>query len=89
VARKAALIYGAGRVGLFLLSAALVWGLSGVLGHQLNGLPLVLVAALISSVLGYTVFAPQRRELAAAVERGRAAKTAQIAERRARLENES
>ena len=87
--RKAALVYGAGRVGLFLLSAALIWGLSGVLGHQLNGLPLVLVAALISSVLGYTVFAPQRRQLAEAVERGRLAKVAKIAERRARLENES
>lgn len=87
--RKAALIYSVGRIGMFLLTALLVFSVSGLLGHELNGLPLVLPAALISSVLGYVIFAPQRRQLAEAVESARAAKTAQIAERRARLENES
>jgi hypothetical protein len=87
--RKAALLYGLARVGLFLLAAVLVWSVSGLLGHQLNGLPLVLVAALLSSLVGYVVFAPQRRHLAEAMEGARAAKAAQIAERRARLENES
>jgi cell division protein FtsL len=87
--RKAALLYGLARVGLFLLAAVLVWSVSGLLGHQLNGLPLALVAALMSSMVGYVVFAPQRRQLAEALEEARATKAAQIAERRARLEDES
>jgi hypothetical protein len=86
--RRAALLYTFGRFGLFLLVALVVWGASGLLGHQLNGLPLLLVAALLSSALGYVLFARQRLALAEALDSKRQARTQQVAEQRARLENE-
>ena len=87
--RRAALLYTFGRFGLFLLVALVVWGASGLLGHQLNGLPLLLLAALLSSALGYVLFAQQRVALAEALDSKRRARAQQIAEQRARLENES
>lgn len=86
--RKAAVVYTLGRFGLFALLAVVVWGASGLLGHQLNGLPLLLIAALLSSVLGYVLFAPQRQALAEALDAQRRARAAEIAHQRARLENE-
>jgi hypothetical protein len=86
--RKAALLYTLGRFGLFALLAVVVWGASGLLGHQLNGLPLLLVAALLSSVLGYVLFARQRQALAEALDAKRRSRSAEIAQQRARLENE-
>lgn len=84
--RRAALIYSLGRFALFLLVAVLTWAVSGLLGHQLNGLPLLLLAALVSSALGYVVFARQRRQLAEALAAQRETKAQQLAERRARLD---
>ena len=87
--RKAALIYTLGRFGLFLLVAMILWGGSGAIGHSLNGLPLLLVSALVSSALGFVLFSRQRHELAEALDGKRQGKAEQIAERRARIENES
>lgn len=87
--RKAALQYTLGRFGLFFLIAIVLWGGSGLLGHSLNGLTLLLVAALVSSALGYVIFAPQRRALAEAIDGQRHAKAEQAAQRRARIENDS
>jgi O-antigen ligase len=86
--RKAALLYTLGRFGLFAVLAVVVWGASGLLGHQLNGLPLLLVAALLSSVLGYVLFARQRQALAEALDARRQERAEQHAQQRARLENE-
>jgi hypothetical protein len=87
--RKAALQYTLGRFGLFALVAIILWGASGLLGHSLNGLPLLFVAALISSLLGYVLFARQRQALAEALDGQRRVRAEQDAERRARIENES
>ena len=87
--RRAALLYTLGRFGLFGIIAVILWGASGIADHQLNGLPLLLAAALLSSALGYVVFARQRQALAEALDGQRQAKTQQVAERRARIENES
>jgi hypothetical protein len=86
--RKTALLYTLGRFGLFAVLVVVVWGASGVLGHQLEGLPLLLVAALLSSVLGYVLFGRQRQALAEALEAKRQERAAQVAQQRARLENE-
>jgi cell division protein FtsL len=87
--RRAALLYALGRFGVFLLVAVILWGGSGLLGHTLNGLPLLLVAALLSSLIGYVLFARQRRELAEAIDAQRREKAAQDAARRERIESES
>ena len=86
--RKAALLYTGARFGLFLLVALLVFLATNLTGSPVNGLPLVLVAAVVSSVVGYFLFARQREQLARALEDQRAAKTASIAARRARLDAE-
>jgi hypothetical protein len=87
--KRAALIYTFGRFGLFALVAIILWGATGLVGHSLNGLPLLLLAALISSALGYVLFARQRHALAGAIDGQRHAKAEKDAERRARIENES
>jgi cell division protein FtsL len=87
--RRAALVYTVGRFGLFGLVAIILWGAAGLLGKDLNGLPLLLLAALISSALGYVLFARQRQTLAEAIDGQRKAKAEQVAARRARIENES
>ena len=87
--RRAALVYTLGRFGLFALVTIILWGGAGILGAHLNGLPLLLMAALISSVIGYFLFARQRATLAEALDGQRKAKAEQVVERRARIENES
>jgi hypothetical protein len=87
--RRAVLVYTAGRFGLFAVMVVILWGASGLVGLGLKGLPLLLLAALLSSALGYVLFAPQRRALAEALDGQRRSKAQQDAERRARIENES
>jgi len=87
--RKAAAAYTVGRFGLFLLAALLVWSGTGALGHQLNGLPLLLTALVLSAVGSIFLFARQRQQLAEALAAKREAKTEEIARRRARLENDA
>jgi uncharacterized integral membrane protein len=87
--RRAALVYTLGRVGFFLLVALLVFVVTGFLGHQVNGLPLLLIALLVSSVGSLWLLRDKRDQLAQALAESREAKTAQIAARRARLENDA
>lgn len=87
--RRAAITYALARFGLFLLVAVILWGGAGLLGADVNGLPLLLGAALVSSVLGYVLFARQRAALAEALDAQRRARAEQLAARTARLENES
>jgi hypothetical protein len=87
--RRAALTYTFGRFGLFVLVTVILWGGAGLLGTDLNGLPLLLLAALVSSVVGYFLFARQRQELAEALDAKRLERTQQAHDRRARLESES
>jgi hypothetical protein len=87
--RSAALTYALARFGLFLLVAVILWGGAGLLGADVNGLPLLLVAALVSSALGYVLFARQRQALAEALDAQRRTRAEQLAAREARLESES
>lgn len=86
---RAALLYAAGRFGLFLVSAALIWTGGRAAGADINGLPLLLAAFVVSSFAGIWVFSRQRRELAEALQARRDAKTREIAERQARIDRES
>ena len=86
---RAALTYALARFGLFLLVAVILWGGAGLLGADVNGLPLLLGAALVSSVLGYVLFARQRQALAEALDAQRRTRAEQLAAREARLESES
>lgn len=86
---RAALVYAAGRLGLFLVAAALIWTGARAAGADVNGLPLLLGAMVLSSFAGIWVFSRQRAELAEALQAKREAKERAIAERRARLDGES
>jgi len=86
---RAALTYALARFGLFLLVAVILCGGAGLLGADVNGLPLLLGAALVSSVLGYVLFSRQRQALAEALDAQRRARAEQVAAREARLESES
>ncbi|MGB8651792.1 MAG: DUF4229 domain-containing protein [Mycobacteriales bacterium] len=86
--RRTALVYSFGRFGLFLVVALLIWSVTGLVGHQINGFPLLLAALLLSSIVGLFVFARQRERFAEALQAKRAAKAQQIADRRARLEGD-
>ena len=85
--RRAWLTYTLGRVGLFVLSALLLWGVSGLLGHALHGLPLLLAALLLSSVLALALLRGQREAFATAIQASREARTTEAAARRARLDD--
>lgn len=85
---KAALVYGAGRLGLFVLAALLVWTGGQAVGADVNGLPLLLSALVLSSLASVWVLGRQRVALAEQLQARRDAKTAEIAERRARLDRE-
>jgi len=85
--RRAWLTYTLGRVGLFVLSVVLLWGASGLLGHPLDGLPLLLAALLLSSVLAFALLKAQREAFAASLHAGREARAATAAARRARLDD--
>ena len=87
--RKAALVYTLGRFGFFLLVALLTFFVTSLLGHPLNGLPLLLIALIVSSVGSLWLLRDKRDQLAQALAESRAAKTEQIAARRARLENDT
>ena len=83
---KAALLYTGGRFVLFALSALLLWSGAGLAGVHFNGLPLLLAALLVSSVLSLFLLRDQRERFAGHLEAKRAAKVEEIAARRARLE---
>lgn len=85
--RRTFLAYTLGRLGLLVLVAVIVWGASGLLGHQLNGLPLLLLALLGSSVLALLVLREQRDRFSAALAADRAARAEAGAARRQRLED--
>ncbi|MCW2599654.1 MAG: hypothetical protein JWM02_1483 [Frankiales bacterium] len=87
--RKAALIYSFGRFGLFLLVALLVYSGTGLVGHQLNGLPLLLLALIVSALGSVFLFARQRQQFAEALAAKRAAKAEEITRRRTRLEGDA
>ncbi len=87
--RKAALVYSFGRFGFFVLVALLTFAVTSLLGHPVNGLPLLLIALVVSSVGSVWLLRDKRDQLAQALAAGRAAKTAEIAARRARLENDA
>ncbi|HUR14435.1 MAG TPA: DUF4229 domain-containing protein [Mycobacteriales bacterium] len=86
---RAAATYALARFGLFLLVALVLWGVADLLDADLNGLPLLLGAAIVSSALGYVLFARQRIALAEAVDAQRRARADDVAARAARLEIES
>lgn len=86
---KATLTYTAGRFGLFALVALLIWAGTGAFGHQLNGLPLLLLALVLSAIGSLFLFARQRQQLADAIAAKREAKDEEIARRRARLEGDA
>ena len=86
--RRSALLFTLARFGLFIVMALLIWSGTGAVGHQLNGFPLLLAALLVSSMVGLFLFSRQRQQFAEALAAQRDAKTAQLEERRARLEDE-
>ena len=85
--RRAFLTYTLGRLGLFVLVAVIAWGASGLLGNQLNGMPLLLLALIGSSVLALLLLRAQRDRFGQALALQRAAKAEDIAARRARLDD--
>jgi len=87
--RRAWLTYTLGRAGLFALVAVIAWGASGLLGHELNGLPLLLVALIGSSVLALVLLREQRDRFGQALAEARAAKAAAVAAQRARLDEQA
>ena len=85
---RSALLFTLARFGLFIVMALLIWSGTGAVGHQLNGFPLLLAALLVSSMVGLFLFSRQRQQFAEALAAQRDAKTAQLEERRARLEDD-
>jgi hypothetical protein len=85
--RRAWLTYTLGRLGLFVLVALLAWGAAGLLGHPLDGMPLLLVALIGSALLSMVLLRAQRDRFGQALAEGRAAKAAEQAARRARLDD--
>ena len=85
--RRAWLTYTLGRLGLFVLAVLLLWGGSGLLGHALTGLPLLLAGLIVSSVLAFALLRGQREAFAAALEAHRRERTEAVAARRARLDD--
>lgn len=87
--RRTALVYTLGRFGFFVLVALLTFSVTSLLGHPLNGLPLLLLALIVSSVGSLWLLRDKRDQLARALAASRDAKTAELAARRARLENDA
>ncbi|MFN2536979.1 MAG: DUF4229 domain-containing protein [Mycobacteriales bacterium] len=85
--RRAFLTYTLGRLGLLVLVAVIVWGASGLLGEPVNGLALLLLALLGSSVLALLLLRAQRDRFGEALAAERAAKAQNLAARRARLDD--
>ena len=84
--RRAFLTYTLGRIGLFLLVSMLVWGASGLLGHQANGLTLLLAGALGSSLLAVFLLRDQRAAFSEAIAADRSRKAAALEAQRAPLD---
>lgn len=85
--RRAWLTYTFGRLALFVVSAVLIWGASGLAGHQISGLALLLAALIVSSVLALALLRGQREAFAHAIQSSREEKAAAAAARRARLDD--
>ena len=60
--------YTAMRIGLFLASFAVVWGVYALVADTINLLVVILVAAVISSVASWGLLAGPRNRLAASVD---------------------
>jgi hypothetical protein len=87
--RKAALVFTFGRIGLFVAVALIVYAVGELSGSPVNGAPLLLISLLVSSVLGFVLLRHQRDQFSRAIAESRDAKTAELAARRARLEESS
>lgn len=85
--RRAFVTYTLGRLGLFLLTALLIFSGFGLAGSSINGAPLVLLALIGSSILSFVLLRDQRDRFAQALAEQRAAKTAAVEARRARLDS--
>lgn len=81
-------MFSAGRLGLFVMAALLLWSAAGAAGFTLNGFPLLLSALVVSSVAGVFLFSRQRAQFSQALADKRAAKIAELTARRARLDND-
>lgn len=69
--RRAALLYTLARLLLFTLFALLIWSVSTLLGHSVNGFPLLLLALLLSSGAGLLLLAGPRARFAQALAQHR------------------
>ena len=85
--RRAFVTYTLGRIGLLVLVAIIVWGATGLLGEPVNGLPLLLLALIGSSVLALFLLRAQRDRFGQALAADRAAKAETAAARRGRLDD--
>ena len=64
---RAFLVFTLARFLLFLLFAMLSWSVAGLLGYELNGFVLLIVALVLSSLAGVFLLAGPRAKLAAAL----------------------
>lgn len=85
--RRAFVTYTLGRFVLFFLSAVILYSASGLLGHAMNGLELLLFSLIASALLSAFFLKQQRDAFAAAVAASRARKAEEVAAQRARLED--
>ena len=72
------------RIALFVGTTAVVWGVYALIADTINLLVVVLVAAVISSVLSWTLLAGPRNRFAASVEARAARASARFEETKAR-----
>ena len=85
--RRAFLTYTLGRFGLFLLTAIIAWAIAGLTGHDINGLTLLFLGLVGSTVLSFVMLRPQRDAFALAIASEREAKAQALAAQRARLDD--
>lgn len=64
---RAATIYTAARLGLFVLFSLLIWSAAGLAGYEVNGFLLLILGLLASSVAGYVLLTGAREELSRAL----------------------
>ncbi|MCU1600009.1 MAG: hypothetical protein JWO22_718 [Frankiales bacterium] len=86
--RRAFLVYTLGRLGLFVVVAALIWSGFGLAGTSINGMPLLLLSLIGSSVLALVLLRAQRDRFGQALAEQRAAKASELAARQARLDSD-
>ncbi len=72
------------RIALFIGTAAVTWGVYGLVADTINLLVVVLVAAAVSSVLSWKLLAGPRNRFAASVEARATRATARFEEMKAR-----